>query len=113
MWLLAGIGICVGGIYLILRDLFPYLKARSTGVAYTRGYKPRRVSREDEPGRYNTLCRDRTDGMIIGSLTILFGIGWPFVGPFALIMLLPIGAVMTAMSKRSKNTARGVSEECS
>jgi hypothetical protein len=107
------IGSCLAGIYLILRDLFPYLKAQSTGVIETTGYKRRRILRSEEPGRFQTLCRNRIDGMIIGLLAVGFGIGWALFGLLALILILPIGAIITMIAKRSTKNAKRVSEEFS
>ncbi len=105
------LGACLAGLYLILRDLFPYLDARRTGVLRTRGYKPRKVSRAEEPERFRTLLRNRTDGMIIGVLAIVFGVLWAFLWFLALFALIPIGAIMTAMSRRSKTSILPVLDE--
>jgi hypothetical protein len=97
-------GLSGRGLYLILRDLLPYLEALRTGVLKTRGHSPRKVVRADEPERFKTLLRNRTDGMLIGLLAIAFGILWAFLGLFALLALFPIGALMTAILSRSKKS---------
>lgn len=105
------IGACLGGIYLILRDLFPWLEAQRTGVLKTRGYTPKRVLRSEEPDRFKAYLRNRVDGMIIGLLAIGFGICWTFFGLFALILIVPIGAIMTMMNNRGKKKAKVVADE--
>lgn len=111
--MLVFIGALLGGIILILRELFPFLQAQKTGVIRTRGHTRKQVLRAEEPDRFKALCRNRTDGMVVGAMVIGFGVAWALVGLFALILILPIGAVMTAMSKRSTKKARVVSEEFS
>ena len=101
------------GLVLILRELIPFLQSQRTGVVHSRGHNRKRVLRAEEPLRFKALLRNRTDGMIIGLMVIGMGVAWRFVGLFALLLILPIGALMTAMSKRSTKKARVVSEEFS
>jgi|GEM_PF-3770795 len=98
------LGASLAGLYLILRDLLPWLEAQRTGTLHTRGHSRRKVFRADDPERFRTLLRNRTDGMLIGLLAIAFGILWLFFGLFALLALFPIGAIMTAMSRRAKKS---------
>ncbi|RZJ02750.1 MAG: ABC transporter ATP-binding protein [Brevundimonas sp.] len=102
---------CLGGLFLILRDLFPWLEAKRSGVLKTRGYSPKRVLRSEDPERFKGYLRNRVDGMVIGLLAIGFGIGWVLFGLFALILIVPIGAIMTAMNRRGKKKARVVADE--
>lgn len=76
----------------------------------TRGYKRETVRRSEDPERFGRLLRNHVDGMALGLLAMLFGVLWAFFGLFALIALFPIGALMTAMARRSKKGARRVSE---
>jgi hypothetical protein len=103
-------GACLAGLYLILRDLMPFLEAHRSGVVRTRGYKREAVRRSEDPARFKALLRNHIDGMIIGLLAVLFGILWTFFGLFALIAIFPIGALMTSMSRRSKMASRRVAE---
>lgn len=91
------IGASLAGIYLILKDLFPYLEAQSTGVLHTRGHNRRRVLRAEEPDRFRVLLKNRTNGMLIGLMAVGFGVLWAFLGLLALIALIPIGLGMTAL----------------
>ncbi len=103
-------GASLAGIYLILRDLFPFLEAHRSGVVRSRGYKRELVRRSEDPERFRGLLRNHVDGMVIGVLAVVFGILWTFFGLFALLAIFPIGAVMTSMARRSKKTARRVAE---
>lgn len=105
------IGACLAGLYLILRDLLPFLEAHRSGAVRTRGYKRQVVRRAEEPERFKRLVRNHVDGMLIGLLAVLFGILWTFFGLFALIALFPIGALMTVIAKRSKKSAVRLAEE--
>jgi len=104
------IGACLAGFYLILRDLLPYLEAQRSGAVKTRGYKPRKIYRAEEPDRFRVLLRNRVDGMLIGLLACVFGVLWVTIGLFALLALFPIGAIMTAISRRSKAPRTQISE---
>jgi hypothetical protein len=106
-------GASLAGIYLILRDLLPFLEAQRTGILHTRGYNRRKVLRADEPERFKALLRNRTDGMILGLLAIVFGILWLVFWVLALFALIPIGAIMTAMARRSKKSTIPVVETTS
>ena len=103
-------GACLAGLYLILRDLLPFLEAHRSGVVRTRGYKREAVRRSEDPARFKALLRNHIDCMVIGLLAVLFGILWTFFGLFALIAIFPIGALMTSMARRSKTASRRVAE---
>lgn len=66
----------VVGIILILKELLPLLKAKSTGVIYTREHARKRVERGQEPERFESLCRNRFKAMGWGLLAIGIGVGW-------------------------------------
>lgn len=102
------IGACLAGLYMILRDLLPFLEAHRSGVVRTRGYKREAVRRADDPERFRRLLRNHVDGMVIGLMAIAFGILWTFFGLFALIAIFPIGTMMTSMARRSKKTSERV-----
>ena len=104
-------GASLAGLYLILRDLFPWLEAQRSGVLRTRGYNRKRVLRAEDHERFRALLRNRVDGMIIGLLAVGVGICWAFFGLFALILIFPIAAIMTGMSKRGKTKAKVVADE--
>ena len=53
------LGASLAGLYLILRDLFPWMEAQRSGVLRTRGHNPRRVLRSEEPERFRALLRNR------------------------------------------------------
>ena len=103
-------GACLAGLYLILRDLLPFLEAHRSGVVRTRGYKREAVRRSEDPARFKALLRNHIDGILIGLKAVLFGILWTFFGLFALIAIFPIGALMTSMARRSKTASRRVAE---
>jgi hypothetical protein len=103
-------GACLAGLYLILRDLLPFLAAHRSGVVRTRGYKREAVRRSEDPVRFKALLRNHIDGMVIGLLAVLFGILWTFFGLFALIAIFPIGALMRSMARRSKKPSQRVAE---
>jgi len=107
------IGAILGGLFLLLRDLLPYMAAQRTGVIRTLGHSRKPVLRTEEPGRFDALCRNRADGAITGAMVIAVGLVWAFIGLLALILILPFWAIMAARAKRSKKSAAKVSEEFS
>src|SRR5262245_62137988 len=81
------LGAFLAGLYLILKDLIPWLNSQRTGETRTRAYNSKLVLRSEEPDRFSALQRNRIDGMIVGLLAIGIGIGWFFFGLFGLILL--------------------------
>ncbi|MND70855.1 hypothetical protein D3C80_623720 [compost metagenome] len=76
MWTLAGIGALVGGLFLMLRELLPLLKARQTGVIRSTGHAGRRIERAVDPERFEGLCRARLKAASAGGLLALGGVVW-------------------------------------
>lgn len=95
------VGATIAGMFLILRELFPWLSAQRTGVIHTRGHSRRKILRSEDPARFKRLLRNRTDGMVIGLLAIGIGIAWQIVGILSLFLLIPIGAVVTSQTRRA------------
>ncbi|MFK0300326.1 hypothetical protein ACIQTU_14035 [Brevundimonas sp. NPDC090276] len=73
-----------------MRELVPLLRARSSGVVYTKGHARRRVARADDPERFEALCRTRFKAMGLGAIVIAVGLGW-------LVVNLVLMAADTAM----------------
>ncbi|MNE35125.1 hypothetical protein D3C80_1288700 [compost metagenome] len=79
MWILAGIGAFLGGLFLMLRELLPLLKARQTGVIRSKGHRARRIEREVDPERFEGLCRARLKAAGAGALVALGGVVWTVI----------------------------------
>ncbi|WEK57425.1 MAG: hypothetical protein P0Y52_12895 [Candidatus Brevundimonas phytovorans] len=79
MWVLAGIGVVLGGLVLILREGWPLLEAQRTGVIRSKGYSARRIERSAEPERFEALCRTRRQAVGAGALAVLGGVFWTFM----------------------------------
>ncbi|WP_312783134.1 hypothetical protein [Brevundimonas sp.] len=76
MWTLAGIGAFIGGLFLMLRELLPLLKARQTGVIRSKGHAGRRIERAVDPERFEGLCRARLKAAGAGGLLAVGGLVW-------------------------------------
>ena len=52
MWVLAGIGAVLAGLFLMLRELLPAFEAGRTGVIRSKGAAATRIERAAEPERF-------------------------------------------------------------
>ena len=84
MWLIAGVGAALAGLFLMLRSLMPWLQARRTGVIRTLGARPQRVERATDPERFEALCRNRLSALVPGLAIFLGG------AAFALMQVLGV-----------------------
>ena len=107
------VGAFLAGLYLILKDLIPWLKSQRSGQTRTRAYNSKLVLRSEEPDRFDALQRNRIDGMVVGLLAIGFAVGWTLLGLFALILLVPIAVIMAMAQKRGQKRLKGVADEFS
>ena len=107
------LGAFLAGLYLILKDLIPWLNSQRTGETRTRAYNSKRVLRSEEPDRFSALQRNRIDGMVVGLLAIGIGIGSAFFGIFSLVLLVPIGAIIAVTQKRGQKRAKAIVDEFS
>jgi hypothetical protein len=112
IWLLMGsVGALLGGLFLCVQNLFPYLAAARSGVIVRKGARGLKVRRDDDPEGFARLLANRSKGAILG-LALSFagvcvlvtfglaiaGIGAPLsllyfvvslgIGAFALICLI-------------------------
>lgn len=87
MWVLAGTGATLAGLFLMLRSLLPWMAARSSGVIRTKSAKAQRVEREAYPERFDSLCRQRLRGIWPG-LALFLGAGLFTVLEVASIIML-------------------------
>ena len=106
-------GIFLAGLYLLLRDLIPWLKSQQTGETRTKAYNSKKVLRSEEPERFVALQKNRTDGIVLGLMVIGVGLAWLLFGIFSLVLLLPIGAVMAYTRKRAQKRMKAVANEFS
>ncbi|OGN46690.1 MAG: hypothetical protein A2093_05685 [Caulobacterales bacterium GWE1_67_11] len=66
----------IAGLFLILREGVPWLKARASGVIYTRGHRRHKVLRAEEPERFAALVATRFRAMGAGALVLALAVGW-------------------------------------
>lgn len=92
--------VVLAGLFLLLRDLLPYIAARRTGAIRTRGHSPKLVLRSEEPSRFNALCRNRIDGVTGGAMVIVVSPLLSFISLLAPVLILPVWAIMTARAKQ-------------
>ncbi len=59
MWVLAGIGAVLAGLFLMLRELLPAFEAGRTGVIRSKGAAAIRIERAAEPERFEAMRRGR------------------------------------------------------
>ncbi len=83
------IGAFLGGLFLILKELLPWLEAKRTGVIHTRGHRRVKVGKAVDPERFQGLCRQRVRSMGLGLIVIAFGFGWLVWPTLLQILLLP------------------------
>jgi len=107
------VGAVLAGLYLILKDLIPWLNSQRTGETRTRAYNSKLVLRSEEPDRFSALQKNRISGMIVGLLAIGIGVAWAFFGIFSLVLLVPIGAIMAATQKRDRKRTKAIADEFS
>ncbi|WP_292228177.1 hypothetical protein [Brevundimonas sp.] len=72
------IALYAAGLFLLLREAVPWLRARSSGVVYTRGQRRTAVHRDVEPDRYAALQSNRTRAMWPGLIMVLVALLWTF-----------------------------------
>ena len=84
MWILAGVGAALAGLFLMLRSFLPWLEAQRSGVIKTQGHRPQKVERKVEPERFQALCRHRLGGVLPGFAIFMGG------GFFALMQVMGI-----------------------
>jgi len=79
VWLLAGIGAFLGGLFVMLREGLPLFEARRTGVIRSKGHSARRIERSAEPERFTALCRARLRAVGAGALVAFSGTVWTVI----------------------------------
>lgn len=93
--LLGSVGAIFGGLYLLLRDLFPYLAAKRSGVISRKGARSVRVRRDEDPEGFDRLLANRGKGVAFGAavstvgalVASLFGLAvFGASGPLALLL---------------------------
>ncbi len=87
----------LAGLFLGLRDLFPLLAAKRSGVIVRKGARAVRVERGADPEGFARLLANRSKGTTVGfgiAMLGLIGVGLNvlalvgFAGPLALVLLL-------------------------
>ncbi|GLK49252.1 hypothetical protein GCM10017620_22250 [Brevundimonas intermedia] len=66
----------IAGLFLVLREAVPWLKARASGVIYTRGHRRHKVLRAEEPERFAALAANRFRAIGVGALVLALAVGW-------------------------------------
>ncbi len=107
------VGAVLAGLYLILKDLIPWLNSHRTGQTRTRAYNSKLVLRSEEPDRFSALQKNRVSGMFVGLLAIGIGVTWAYLGIFSLVLLVPIAVITTVTRKRAQKRARAIVDEFS
>lgn len=64
----------IAGFFLLLREVLPWLRARSSGVVHTRGHRRTVVERDVEPERYALLMHNRVKAMLPGGIILLVAV---------------------------------------
>jgi uncharacterized membrane protein len=86
MWLIAGVGAALAGVFLMLRSLLPWLEARRSGVIKTQGARVQRIERSAEPDRFDALCRKRLGGVLPGLAMFIGGGFFVFIQVMGIIL---------------------------
>jgi hypothetical protein len=76
----------IAGLFLILREAVPWLKARASGVIYTRGHRRHKVLRTEEPERFAALAANRFRAMGVGALVLALAVGWTVWSVFGAVL---------------------------
>jgi|JI102314A2RNA_FD_contig_61_72991_length_649_multi_1_in_0_out_0_2 hypothetical protein len=90
MWVLAGVGAILAGLFLMLRSLLPWLEAQRSGAVKTRGVRPQRIERTVDPERFKGLCRQRLSGALPGFALFMGGSFFTF---------MQLAAILTASAR--------------
>lgn len=64
------------GLVLLLRELIPWARARSSGVIYRRGHSRQAIRRSEEPDRFRSLLNSRLKASLLGLGLIAAGAVW-------------------------------------
>ena len=72
------IGLYLAGLFLVVKDGVPWVLAVTSGTIRTRSSKRELVMREQEPGRFTDLVRQRFSGMAPGALCLILALAWTF-----------------------------------
>jgi len=96
-WLLFGsVGALLGGLFLALKELFPYLAARRSGVIVRKGARGLRIRRDEDPDGFARLLANRSRsialalGLSLAGAAVLglFALAvYGFSGPLALLIM--------------------------
>lgn len=70
------IALFLGGLFLLMREGWPWLKAVQSGVIDTRSHNRERVERAAEPERFAALARRRRDAMTPGAICVAIAVIW-------------------------------------
>src|ERR1700744_3386287 len=81
-----GVGALLGGLFLCLQNLFPYLAASNSGVIVRKGARGLKVRREEDPEGFARLLANRGKSAMLGlalsfaGLCILAAFGFAIAG---------------------------------
>jgi hypothetical protein len=99
--LFLGLGAVLGGLFLAIKDLFPYLAAKRSGVIDRKGARAVRVRRDEDPEGFARLLANRGRSMGLGlglSLAgaVLIGLfvlaAYGSSGPLAMVVMAAYAA---------------------
>lgn len=105
------VAIFLAGLYLLLKDLIPWLNSQRTGETRTRAYNSQLVRRAEDPHRFEALQKNRTDGIVVGLLVIGVAVALRYLGLLSLVLLVPIGVIMATSQSRKRKRMKAVVDE--
>lgn len=70
------IALYAAGLVLLMREAVPWIRAKSSGVGYTRGHRREAVRREENPERFSRLMDRRFRAMGPGALMLVVAVIW-------------------------------------
>jgi len=76
----------VAGLFLILREAIPWIRAVSSGEIQTRGHRRQTIRRAEDPQRFAAMAKSRFKAMGLGAIVLACAVGWTVWGVLSVIL---------------------------
>ena len=83
------IAMYAAGLFLLLREALPWLRAKSSGIVHTRGHRRTPVQRDVEPEKYAVLMHNRFKAMLPGGMLLIIAAAWTIWTIIGLMLTVP------------------------
>jgi hypothetical protein len=87
----ASIGLVLALLGIVVPQALALLNASRTGVIISRGYSGGRISREEDPGRFERFWQARAQRLWVPGLVLIIAAAWAIVQTIGLVTALRHG----------------------